>query len=482
MRRKFIKLGSILLGVMLFTSYTYCVPDAPPGGGSAPGGGTSSASVSYNGANTISEDKTVDNQNYSSTTAGQNSLLISGGNSTITNSSFTKSGDESDENSDFYGTNACILVYNGGEITIVDAKIETNGGHANGVFAYTNGTINISDSTIKTTGNNSGGIMVTGGGTLNASNLTVETSGNSSASIRSDRAGGTMLIKKGSYKTTGQGSPAIYSTANISVEDATLTSESSEGIVIEGANSVKLNNVSLTDTNNTLNGNSETYKNIFIYQSMSGDASEGTGTFTAEDSNIITNKGDTFYITNTTAIINLTNNTFENKDGDFLRAEGAKWGTSGSNGGLVNLTLSNQIAYGDIVLDEISTLSMAISKKSYYKGAINKDNKSTKTSLTIDDNSIFVLEGDTYLNTLTNSVNDNSNIYSNGYTLYINQEKVDINESTPPEPESEVESTEKEVVTNTLSKKNMYMILGSIIALLLLLIIVTIIKKNKKSK
>lgn len=29
MKRKFIKLGSILLSIMLFASYTYCVPDAP---------------------------------------------------------------------------------------------------------------------------------------------------------------------------------------------------------------------------------------------------------------------------------------------------------------------------------------------------------------------------------------------------------------------------------------------------------------------
>ena len=141
--------------------------------------------------------------------------------------------------------------------------------------------------------------MVTGGGTLNATNLTVETQGNSSAAIRSDRGGGTMNVTGGTYTTHGQGSPAIYSTADITVNDAQLISTSSEGVVVEGANSVTLNNTILTDTNNTLNGQSETYKNIFLYQSMSGDASEGTAHFTANNSHIITNQGDTFSISPT---------------------------------------------------------------------------------------------------------------------------------------------------------------------------------------
>lgn len=61
----------------------------------------------------------------------------------------------------------------------------------------------------------------------------------------------------------------------------------------------------------------------FLYQSMSGDASNGNATFTAKNSKITTNNGDTFYITNTTATINLTNNTIVNNDstGNFLRAQ-----------------------------------------------------------------------------------------------------------------------------------------------------------------
>ena len=52
---------------------------------------------------------------------------------------------------------------------------------------------------------------------MNATNLTIKTSGTSSAAIRSDRGGGTVVVNKGTYKTTGKGSPAVYSTADISV-------------------------------------------------------------------------------------------------------------------------------------------------------------------------------------------------------------------------------------------------------------------------
>lgn len=101
----------------------------------------------------------------------------------------------------------------------------------------------------------------------------------------------------------------------------------SKGIVIEGKNSVSLENSTLIDTNSELNGKSTTYKNIFLYQSMNGDASDGVSNFTASNSTITTNKGDTFYITNTSAIINLVNNKITNNDstGSFLRAQSDAW-------------------------------------------------------------------------------------------------------------------------------------------------------------
>lgn len=61
---------------------------------------------------------------------------------------------------------------------------------------------------------------------------------------------------------------------------------------------------------------------------MNGDASDGVSNFTASNSTITTNKRDTFYITNPSAIINLVNNKITNNDstGSFLRAQSDAWG------------------------------------------------------------------------------------------------------------------------------------------------------------
>ena len=418
MKKTIKKITAILLTLLLMTSAGIAAFAQGFGGG--PGGGSSSPS--FSGAATITSSVNKSGTKYTSSTGAQNALLASGGTSTLSGITVTKTGDASDENSDFYGTNAAVLAYNGAVLNISDATITTNAAHANAVFSYAEGTINISDSTIKTTANNSGAVMVTGGGTLTATNVTAETDGNSSAPIRSDRGGGTLTVNGGSYTANGQGSPAVYSTADITVNDATLTSTSAEGIVIEGKNSVTLNNTTLTDTNTSLNGNSETYKNIFIYQSMSGDADEGVGAFTATNSTITTNKGDSFFVTNTTATITLENNEIVNNDasGAFLRVQAGKWGNSGSNGGDVTLSADNQVMDGDVILDSISTLKMTLKNASTYTGTINGQNSAKSIALTLDSSSTLVLTGDSYISSLENELADNRNINLNGYTLYVN--------------------------------------------------------------
>ena len=372
------------------------------------------ANVSHNGATEISSDTTNNLQTYSSTESSQNALLVTNGTSKISSAKITKSGNSNDENSDFYGTNAAVLVKNG-TLNIDGGSVTTNGSHANGVFAYANGTI-------KTTSNNSGAIMVTGGGKLNATNVTAETDGNSSAPIRSDRGGGTMIVNGGKYTANGIGSPVIYSTANVTVNNATLISTKSEGAVVEGKNSITLNNVNLMDTNTTLNGNSETYKNIFIYQSMSGDADEGLASFSAKDSTITTNKGDTIFVTNTKATISLTNNKIINNDstGAFLKIQSGKWGRSGSNGGDVILNANDQTINGDIFVDNISTLNMKLTNGSNYTGKINGNNTAKNITLSLDSTSKIKLTGDTYVTTLENADSSYSNINFNGYKLYVN--------------------------------------------------------------
>ena len=397
-------------------------------------GMNNNSNTSYLGVKEITKDETITSGEYKSSNADENAILVSGDvNASISNITVEKTGDsDGGDSTSFYGTNSAILAKGGATLTIKNATITTDATGANGVFSYggsatTNNsnsdgtTINISDSTITTSKDNSGGIMTTGGGIMNATNLTITTSGISSAAIRSDRGGGTVTVNKGLYKTTGKGSPAIYSTADITVKNATLISSASEGVVIEGKNSVTLDNVILTDTNNQLNGQSTTYKNIFLYQSMSGDAANGEAVFTSKNSTITTNKGDSFYVTNTTATINLENNKIVNNDsnGNFLRIQKDSWGNLGNNGGDVTLNLINQEVNGNIVVDSISKLAIKLSNGSVFEGTINNSNEG-EVSLTLDKTSSITLTSDTYIKSLTNEDSTNININLNGYKLYVN--------------------------------------------------------------
>ena len=392
-----------------------------------------SNNTTYSSVKVIKSDENISNEEFTSTNSDENAILVTNAKSTLSDITVNKEGDSnSGDNTSFYGTNSAILAKDGAVLTIKNATINTNATGANGVFSYggsatTNNsssdgtTVNISNSKITTTKDNSGGIMTTGGGVMNATNLEITTNGTSSAAIRSDRGGGVVTVNKGTYKTTGKGSPAVYSTADITVKNATLISTASEGLIIEGKNKITIDNVKLTDTNNTLNGQSTTYKNIFIYQSMSGDADTGTAEFSSKNSTIVTNKGDSIYVTNTKTSITLENNEFINNDseGNFLRIQKDSWGNSGSNGGDVTLKLINEKIQGNIVVDSISTLDMNLTNKSSYEGIINNSNSAKNIKITLDKNSKLILTGDSYISELNDEDETYSNIILNGYKLYI---------------------------------------------------------------
>ena len=396
------------------------------------GGGFGGSGEVTNGtsANTITEDTEVDSETYTSTGDDENALRVDGATVTLKDITIEKTAGSSSntEDGDFYGLNAGLLVLNGATATITGATVNTSVTNGNGVFSYGEGTVvNISDSTIRTTENNSGGIQTTGGGTMNAANLDVETQGNSAAAIRSDRGGGTVNVDGGSYVTNGTGSPAIYCTADISVSDATLTANASEGVVVEGKNSVALTDCDVTgNMSNTYNGDAdENIHCIMIYQSMSGDADVGEATFSAEGGSITAKTGDMFYITNTDCEITLKDVAFTLANDVFLRVEGNSssrgWGTEGANGGDVTLTADSQEFTGNILVDEISSLALTMKNGTSYEGAINPDGDGGTVDVTLDDNSTWTLTGDSYI---TRFDGDTSNITANGYHLYVNGEQV----------------------------------------------------------
>lgn len=419
-------------------------PDMPSdgsSGGTPPdsngGGGNSSSSVTWSGATEITSGGTFANQTYTSTTADQNALLVNTSDAVaLTNPTVAKTGDsDGGDTTSFYGTNSGILVKGGSTTSITGGTVNTSANGANGIFSYggnggQNGasgdgtTVYINGTTIVTTGDQSGGIMTTGGGVTAAANLNVTTSGRSSAAIRSDRGGGTVYVSGGSYTSNGVGSPAIYSTAAIAVENAVLTSTQSEGVCIEGLNSVALTNCTLNAANTQRNGNAQFLDGVILYQSMSGDSAEGTSTFSMTGGTINNYSGHAFHVTNTNAVINLSGVTINNASGILLSVCDDGW-SGASNVATINA--SNQALVGDILVGSDSGLTLNLTNGSAFAGNVGgtiydaSGNLISSTvgaiNVVLDDSSVWYLTGDTYVTGFTGNA---ANVITNGHNLFVN--------------------------------------------------------------
>lgn len=412
----------------------------PGGPGGAPGGmpGQSSADLTYTAAHEITEGAEESGETYVSQSADESAILVqTDAPVTLEDVTVLKTGDsDGGDNCNFYGLNAAVLVMGGSTTTISGGTIETSASGANGVFSYggngaSNGadgdgtTVIISDTTITTTGNGSGGIMTTGGGTTYATNLTVTTSGGSSAPIRTDRGGGYVVVDGGTYTSNGLGSPAIYSTADITVNGATLISNLSEGVCIEGMNSITLIDCDLTANNTRCNGNATFLDTIMIYQSMSGDADSGTSAFTMEGGTLTSLSGHMFHVTNTHAVITLNHVTLVNRGSDILLSV-CDDGWSGA-GNTAELASVHQEMEGTLLVGDNSTLTLSLTEGSSFTGTVsgNIENSKGETVSTevgevyvvLDESSTWTLTADTEITGFEGSA---ENVIGNGYTLYVN--------------------------------------------------------------
>lgn len=397
-------------------------PDGPQGGpgngapgAGGPGGGAQSAPTSYSSVKEFTSDTEESGQSYTSEGTDESAVLVSNGaNVTLKDFTVNRTSEDSKggDSSSFYGVGASILVTDG-TVDLKGGTITSDADGAAGAFAYDKGTVNISDTAITTTGNTAGGIHAAGGGTVNAENLTVHTSGESSAAIRSDRGGGTMRVKGGSYTSSGTGSPAVYCTADIEVEDAKLTAENSEAVCIEGLNSLSLTNCDLSGHIQE-NEQNDCDWTVILYQSMSGDSEVGNAVLNMTGGSLTSENGGLFYTTNTesTFYLNNVNITPSSNNEFFLKCTGNAnkrgWGQSGANGADCSFTAENQKMEGDVVWDSISNLKFKMTEGSILTGGFIQDEScvgnggSGTADLSIDATSTWIVTKDSQLSSLTN--------------------------------------------------------------------------------
>ena len=409
-----------------------------------PGGpGSRSKDIKYAGATELTAQTTENDKSYQSSKTDESALLISTKEAvTISQPTINKTGSsDGGDNCSFYGVNAALLVKGGSTTTIKGGTITSNATGANGVFSYGgngghNGgdgdgtTVIIEDTKITTTGDGSGGIMTTGGGVMKAKNLTINTIGRSSAPIRTDRGGGVVTVEGGSYTSNGLGSPVIYSTADVTVSDATLTSNKSEGVCIEGKNSITLNNCQMTVSNTQRNGHAQFLDAIMIYQSFSGDADSGNSHFTMNGGSLTNRQGHLFHVTNTNAIITLNDVKLANDDPAKVLLSVCADGWQGASN-KATLNASHQQLEGTILVGSDSELTLNLTDGSTFIGSISGNitnaagnSVSTETgtvSVTLGDDCTWTLTDDTYITSLKG---DTKRINTNGHRLFVNGKEI----------------------------------------------------------
>ena len=400
-------------------------------GASGQGGpdGQSQGVDSYTAANEYTEDTTVSNETIESTGTDENAALISSGASvTLDNDTITRTSEDSKggDNSSFYGVGAAVLATDG-TAYVKDGSVTTDAAGGAGLFAYGDGTVYASGTTVKTTQDTSGGVHVAGGGTLYGWDLDVETNGESSAAIRSDRGGGTMVIDGGNYVSNGVGSPAIYSTADIAVSNASLTANGSEAVCIEGLNSIHLYDCDLTGNMSDLDQNDNTWT-VILYQSMSGDSEVGNSTFQMDGGSLTSENGGVFYTTNTESTITLNNVDINYNDDNefFLQCTGNTnqrgWGQSGVNGADCHFTGISQDMQGDVIWDSISDLDFYLTEGSSLTGAVVDDESYAGEggegycNVYVSADSTWTVTGDSTVSSLEN---EGTIVDSNGKTVTI---------------------------------------------------------------
>ncbi len=369
----------------------------------------------FDGYKIIEEDTTISSGSYTVEEGEKNVILATAGTSTITSPTINKSGNGVGEEDSIYGTNSAILVKDNASVTITGGYIHTNGTYANGVFSSNNGKVNTENLMIQTENDNSYGYVTTEGGTIHTNNSSVYTLATSSPAIKSGPNGGEITINGGTFTTNGANSPVVYSSGNITIENAKLSSKLSD--------------------------------NIYLYQSSNDTTTSST--FKATSTTFNTQNGNTFSIANTKASIVLKNNTFSNQIGDFLKVS-----SSSSKKGEVDLVLDTQEIKGNITVDDLSSLIMSLTNNSSFEGSINSGNQSDSISLSLSEDSQLKLTSDTYINNLEDEDTTYSNIDTNGYNLYIDGKIFTKTSSNPNQGSDNTSNNQDANNTSTTNSNN----------------------------
>lgn len=176
---------------------------------------------------------------------------------------------------DYSGSYSVSLTVGEDSTAVIDGTdITASRSGSNGVFATDSGTALVNDTSIETMADNSRGLDATYGGTISANKITADTQGGHSAIVATDRGGGSISLADATLSTAG--SPLLYSTGDIQVNNVSGTSSGSQIAGMEGLNTILIKDSTLESTVTGKTASDPIANGIIIYQSTSGGVTADT--------------------------------------------------------------------------------------------------------------------------------------------------------------------------------------------------------------
>ena len=380
---------------------------------------TSSSSVKYKAKQILYSDTVLTGKTIISSKQNENVILVNR-NSQVLLKNVTVSkkikGASDTKKAGSCGTVSAILGISG-TTCIKNSRITTAANNSSGIFSCGNSEIGVADSTIITEKKNSDGITASQIGTLYANNLKVSTKGPFSSPLVNNY--GTLVVKGGTYTSTGKESPAVYSNFSTSIGYATVKANQSEATRIEGTGSVELYKTRLFGKKSSADKTNRDW-NVILTKSAS---SYGDSCFYMEGGFLKAENSGMFYTENTSSRILLNNVNIKTtgKNRYFLKVIDKKrkmnQDTSNTNASTdCKLIAYDQKMTGDIIWDTGSKLDVRMKGCSTLAGAIirNKRKSSKQNSycrVSIGRNSIWIVTGNSRVTVLNNlgTIKDNLN-------------------------------------------------------------------------
>lgn len=365
---------------------------------------------------------TLSSETLSSSTQYYNVVQVTNGTLNLNNCTFSKTGTgSSGDNSSFYGNNSSIYAgdctgsssttsASNAIINITGGTLTSSSQGANGVFATNGATINVSGLTINNSSSVSRGLHATFGGIITATNVDITTQSETSSTIATDRGGGTVTVTGGTATAQGNNSAVLYSTGTITANNLTGVSQLGEIGVVEGDNSININECTMTS------GSSN--RGLMMLQSGSGDAQGSNAAINVTSSTLTTTNEDVPLCevpTLNTGTLTLTDVTLNVASGLLMFVDyNTQWSTYGGTGNLILQTTESTWSYtGTVDADSYSNVTVTVGSNVVWNGAIDNDNNAASATVTVEDGGTWNLTDNAYVSTLSN----NGTINCNGYTL-----------------------------------------------------------------